>query len=157
MSFIVGILTFLLVINCLVLILLVLVQLPKKDAGAGIAFGGGTADALFGSGSGNVLTKITKYATIGLIGLALIIGYLQDKVHHDTSAANFEQQVEQQQQKPAAPPHRAGECSCGINSAGQQSAFNPATGDQRPGGKINCGIFDNAVSLRLPAFFVGLE
>lgn len=104
MSFIVGILTFLLVINCLVLILLVLVQLPKKDAGAGIAFGGGTADALFGSGSGNVLTKITKYATIGLVGLALIIGYLQDKVHHDTSAANFEQQVEQQQQKPVAPP-----------------------------------------------------
>ena len=38
MSFIVGILTFFLIINCLVLILLVLVQLPKKDAGAGLAF-----------------------------------------------------------------------------------------------------------------------
>ncbi|MEI7808771.1 MAG: preprotein translocase subunit SecG, partial [Verrucomicrobiota bacterium] len=58
MSFLVGVLTFLLVINCLLLILLVLVQLPKKDAGAGLAFGGGTADALFGSGSGNVLTKV---------------------------------------------------------------------------------------------------
>ena len=50
----------LLVLNCLLLILLVLVQLPKKDAGAGMAFGGGAADALFGAGSGNVLTKITK-------------------------------------------------------------------------------------------------
>ena len=40
-----------------------LVQLPKKDAGAGMAFGGGAADALFGAGSGNVLTKITKWAT----------------------------------------------------------------------------------------------
>jgi protein translocase SecG subunit len=104
MSFLVGILTFFLVINCLVLILLVLVQLPKKDAGAGIAFGGGTADALFGSGSGNVLTKITKYATVGMLGLALVLGYLQDKVHHTTSASTFEKQVEQQQmQKPIAP------------------------------------------------------
>ncbi len=60
MAFIAGILTVLLVLNCLVLILLVLIQLPKKDAGAGMAFGGGAADALFGAGSGNVLTKITK-------------------------------------------------------------------------------------------------
>jgi protein translocase SecG subunit len=43
MSFIAGILTVLMVINCMLLILLVLVQLPKKDAGAGIAFGGGAA------------------------------------------------------------------------------------------------------------------
>ena len=50
MSFIVGVLIILLVINCLLLIFLVLVQLPKKDAGAGIAFGSGAADALFGSG-----------------------------------------------------------------------------------------------------------
>ncbi|MDR3378172.1 MAG: preprotein translocase subunit SecG, partial [Verrucomicrobiae bacterium] len=64
MSFIAGILTFVLVLNCLFLILLVLVQLPKKDAGAGIAFGGGTADALFGAGSGNALTKITKWAAV---------------------------------------------------------------------------------------------
>ena len=60
MGFIAGILTVLLVLNCLVLILLVLIQLPKKDAGAGMAFGGGAADALFGAGSGNALTKITK-------------------------------------------------------------------------------------------------
>jgi preprotein translocase subunit SecG len=97
MSFIVGILTFLLVINCLLLILLVLVQLPKKDAGAGIAFGGGTADALFGAGSGNVLTKITKYATVALLVLALFLGYLQDKVHHNASASAFEKQVQQKQ------------------------------------------------------------
>ena len=41
MSFIVGILTIFLIINCLLLILLVLIQLPKKDAGAGMAFGAG--------------------------------------------------------------------------------------------------------------------
>src|SRR5690242_13792038 len=105
MSFFVGILTFLLLVNCLLLILLVLVQLPKKDAGAGMAFGGGTADALFGAGSGNVLTKITKYATVALILLALIIGWLQDKSRNANSTTTFEQQVEQKQmQKPVAPP-----------------------------------------------------
>lgn len=104
MNFIVGLLTILLVINCVVLIFLVLVQLPKKDAGAGIAFGGGTADALFGSGSGNALTKITKWGTVTFIGLALLAGYLQDKSHRDTGADEFTKQVQQKQmQAPVVP------------------------------------------------------
>jgi preprotein translocase subunit SecG len=104
MSFFIGILTFLLIINCLMLILLVLVQLPKKDAGAGIAFGAGTADALFGAGSGNVLTKITKYATVVLLLLALVIGYLQDKAHQGGSSAAFERMVEQKQMQRTVSP-----------------------------------------------------
>ena len=48
-------------LNSLFLVLLVLVQLPKKEAGLGTAFGGGTTDALFGAGAGNVLTKLTKW------------------------------------------------------------------------------------------------
>lgn len=104
MGFIVGILTLLLVLNCLLLILLVLIQLPKKDAGAGMAFGGGAADALFGAGSGNVLTKITKYATVVFFALALLLGILQDQLHKQSSASEFEKQVEQkQQQAPIAP------------------------------------------------------
>jgi len=63
MMWIIGILTFVLIVDCLFLILLVLVQLPKKEAGLGQAFGGGATDALFGAGSGNALTKLTKYAT----------------------------------------------------------------------------------------------
>ena len=105
MSFVVGILTFLLVINCVLLILLVLVQLPKKDAGAGMAFGGGTADALFGAGSGNALTKITKYTAVVFLVLALFLGYLQTKIRTDNSAAEFAKLVEQkQQQTPIAAP-----------------------------------------------------
>jgi len=61
MALFIGILTFFMVVVCLILILLVLIQLPKKDAGAGVAFGGAATDALFGAGSGNVLTKTTKY------------------------------------------------------------------------------------------------
>lgn len=72
-SFVVGLLTVLLVLDCIFLILLVLLQLPKKEAGAGVAFGGAAADALFGAGSGNVLTKITKYVAGMFFVIALVL------------------------------------------------------------------------------------
>lgn len=80
MIFFIGLLTVALVLDCLLLILLVLIQLPKKEAGAGVAFGGAATDALFGAGTGNVLTKTTKYATIAFFVLLLIIGLAQGKV-----------------------------------------------------------------------------
>jgi preprotein translocase subunit SecG len=106
MAFVAGILTALLILNCLLLILLVLIQLPKKDAGAGMAFGGGAADALFGAGSGNALTKITKWGTVIFFVMALFLGYLEDQMHNKSSASEFEKQVQQQQQNqaPLAPP-----------------------------------------------------
>src|ERR1017187_10275588 len=107
MSFVVGILTVLLVLNCLLLILLVLVQLPKKDAGAGMAFGGGTADALFGAGSGNALTKITKYTAVVFLVLSLFLGYVQSKIRNESSPSQFTKLVEQKQQQtpvPTPPP-----------------------------------------------------
>jgi preprotein translocase subunit SecG len=71
MGFIIGCLTFVLVVDCLFLILLILIQLPKKEAGMGTAFGGGTTDALFGAGTGNALTTMTRYAAIMFFVLAL--------------------------------------------------------------------------------------
>jgi len=100
LNFIVGILTFLVIVNCLVLILLVLIQLPKKDAGAGLAFGGGAADALFGAGSGNALTKITKWATGIFFALAIILDREQTILHNGNSSG-FLQNVEQHSQPPA--------------------------------------------------------
>jgi protein translocase SecG subunit len=99
-SFIIGILTVFLVLNSLLLILLVLVQLPKKDAGAGLAFGSGAADALFGAGSGNALTKITKYATIVFLVMAVFLGFLWDRASNTSSDSNFANQVSQQQAHP---------------------------------------------------------
>jgi protein translocase SecG subunit len=72
----IGFLTVILVLNCFLLILLVLIQLPKKEAGAGIAFGGGATDALFGAGSGTALTKITKYSAALFMGMALLLSVL---------------------------------------------------------------------------------
>lgn len=103
MNYIAGILTAFIVINCLILILLVLIQLPKKDAGVGLAFGGGTADALFGAGSGNALTKITKWAIILFFALALILGYVEEKLYTSDTPA-FEKALQQQQsQMPSSP------------------------------------------------------
>ena len=66
-------LTVVLFLNSLFLILLVLVQLPKKEAGLGTAFGGGATDALFGAGAGNVLTKLTKWNAVIFLFLCLFL------------------------------------------------------------------------------------
>ncbi|HEY3854442.1 MAG TPA: preprotein translocase subunit SecG [Verrucomicrobiae bacterium] len=100
MQIIYGFLTVLMFLDCVLLILLVLLQLPKKEAGAGMAFGGAATDALFGAGSGNVLTKITKYVAGGFFGLALLMAVIgsnkpksggalleQEITKHSTSSA----------------------------------------------------------------------
>ncbi len=108
MSFIAGLLTVILLLNSLLLILLVLVQLPKKDAGAGLAFGGGAADALFGAGSGNALTKITKWGTVAFIVIALVLGYLQDSLHRsDAGGADFLKSVGAKQTQTSVTPQPA--------------------------------------------------
>jgi preprotein translocase subunit SecG len=104
MSFISGILTVLLFVNSVLLILLVLVQLPKKDAGVGMAFGGGAADALFGAGSGNVLTKITKWGTGIFFAMALILGLLNKHSHSSSSPAFLKDVQQKQSQMPVGVP-----------------------------------------------------
>ncbi len=76
MTWITGILTFFLVVDSLFLILLILIQLPKKEAGLGQAFGGATTDALFGSGSGTVLTKLTRYAATVFLSITFLLSIL---------------------------------------------------------------------------------
>src|SRR5689334_2856969 len=86
MDIVITLLTLVLVVNCLFLILLVLIQLPKKEAGAGLAFGAGATDALFGAGSGNALTKLTKYAAGMFLVLSLVIGLLNSRNAHASSS-----------------------------------------------------------------------
>ena len=102
MGFLIGLLTLLMVLDCLVLILLVLIQLPKKEAGAGLAFGGGATDALFGAGSGNVLTKITKYSAGIFFVLAVLLALLQ-KNYSGRRASAFAEKMKQEQSAPALP------------------------------------------------------
>jgi protein translocase SecG subunit len=76
MAILFGFLSAFMFLNCIVLILLILVQVPKKEAGAGMAFGGSAADALFGAGSGNALTTITKYSAGIFFGVALLMAIM---------------------------------------------------------------------------------
>jgi preprotein translocase subunit SecG len=86
MGFLIGLLTIVMVLDCVILIALILIQLPKKEAGAGLAFGGTAADALFGAGSGTVLTKVTKYAATAFFILAVLLSILQSRYHSRTTA-----------------------------------------------------------------------
>ena len=101
MAFIIGLLTVVMVLDCLVLILLVLIQLPKKEAGAGLAFGGTATDALFGAGSGTVLTKITKYAATVFFVLAVFLSVLQSN-YHRRAGTRFQEQLEKAGPTPLA-------------------------------------------------------
>src|SRR5215475_13022284 len=91
MALLIFFLTFILVVNCLFLMLLVLVQLPKKEAGAGLAFGAGAVDTLIGAGSGNALTKMTKYAAGSFLGLAVVLAVLNAQRHQAPSRSLQEQ------------------------------------------------------------------
>ena len=94
-------LTIILFLTSLFLILLVLVQLPKKEAGLGTAFGGGTTDALFGAGAGNVLTQLTKYCTILFLVLCLVLA-MMSKRDSETNTASTDK-GKAKAQKPVAP------------------------------------------------------
>jgi len=127
MSYFAGVLTFLLVVNCLLLILLILMQLPKKDAGAGMAFGGAAADALFGAGSGNLLTQTTRYASIVLFVLALGLGFVEDRLYNQNSGAEFEKAVQQKQTEPPAALPTAAPASLPVTTPTNNLLLPPVT------------------------------
>ncbi len=104
LTFLTGLLTVVLVLDCLFLILLVLVQLPKKEAGAGMAFGGAATDALFGAGSGNVLTKITKYATIVFFVLTLLLAIMSAQQRKSGTGSMLKDSWGSSKSAPAAAP-----------------------------------------------------
>jgi preprotein translocase subunit SecG len=103
MAFLIGLLTVAMVLDCIILILLVLIQLPKKEAGAGLAFGAGATDALFGAGSGTVLTKITKYAAGIFFALAIILSLLRN-TYYSRNVSSFQKNLGQMPSAPATAP-----------------------------------------------------
>ena len=76
MSILMIILTTVLVLNCFLLVLLILIQLPKKESGSGLAFGGGALDMALGAGAGNVLTRFTKYSASLFLILCLVLAVI---------------------------------------------------------------------------------
>src|SRR5688572_24919773 len=135
MMWIIGILTFILILDCLFLMLLVLVQLPKKEAGLGQAFGGGATDALFGAGSGNALTKLTKYATGIFFVMTLSLSILHA---HQSRGGRAAERLERQRQAAGAEAPVAGLPSAPSTTGQPSSAPAPTSPPSAtPGGLLS--------------------
>jgi len=102
LSFLIGFLTVLLVLDCLFLLLLILIQLPKKEAGLGQAFGASATDALFGAGSGTALTRLTKYGAVAFFVLTFLLAILNAQQYK--SSGGLRKALEQAAKEPAPTP-----------------------------------------------------
>ena len=110
MTFAIYLLTAIMVIDCLFLVLLVLVQLPKKEAGMGQAFGGAATDALLGAGSGNVLTKITRWSAGIFFALAILLTVLGNVQNTRSGGSTLQKNLSKNQTSstlPVAPTNAA--------------------------------------------------
>ncbi len=104
MGFLIGLFTVILFLTCVFLVFLILLQLPKKEAGMGTAFGGAATDALFGSGTGTALTTITKYATTVFFLLALTLSVVNARRSAQSQNLLKEELVKQAQSASATVP-----------------------------------------------------
>jgi preprotein translocase subunit SecG len=78
MNILITLLTWILVLNCFFLVFLILIQLPKKESGSGLAFGGGALDMALGAGAGNILTRITKFSASLFLGLCMVLAVISN-------------------------------------------------------------------------------
>lgn len=155
MDLLIGLLTIVLVLNCLFLILLILVQLPKKDAGAGVAFGGGTTDALFGSGTGTVLTKATRYGTTAFLVLSLGLSVLQShqaKASRDAVLQELESRAASAPAVPAAATNGDVAVAPAVTTeTGATGVTNPAPADTEGGSSTpSSEASENATTAGVP-------
>ncbi len=85
MSFVIAILTTVLIITSLALVMVVLMQRAKSDGGMGSALGGGSMESTFGAETGNVLSGFTIKASIVffVVSFALYLAHIYQFKHHD--------------------------------------------------------------------------
>ncbi len=79
MQLAINLLTLVLVVLALFLGLLILLQLPKKEAGINAAFGAESTAAIFGASSGTALTQLTRYVATGFLTLCLVIAVMTSR------------------------------------------------------------------------------
>ena len=77
------------VIICLLLLLIVLMQRPRSE-GLGTAFGSAVTDTLFGSNTGNVLTKITNTLGVLFFLTTIVLAWLYSHQSSNSLASRME-------------------------------------------------------------------
>src|SRR5882724_8833472 len=132
MTFAIATLTVFLILDCLFLGLLILIQLPKKEAGVGVAFGGGAADALFGAGSGTALSNLTKYTAAAFFVLVFSLSVMNNHARR-SGITELQKQLSKLPavadtvpQAPAPAPSNASTNSAAVTNLLKQTMTNPA-------------------------------
>jgi protein translocase SecG subunit len=106
MTFLIILCTILLILDCLLLGLLIIIQLPKKEAGVGLAFGGGATDALFGAGSGTALSNFTRYTAIAFFVLVFALSVLNNHLPR-AGVSELKRELQKQSAMPTSSPSTA--------------------------------------------------
>lgn len=106
MDILIGILTAVEVIVCLLLILVVLMQRPRQE-GLGASFGDAAASQVWGAQTTNVLQKFTVWLAIILFGLTLLLAVLISRTQTGGKSQKIFGDAKPAPAAPAADPHAA--------------------------------------------------
>lgn len=104
MDILIGILTAVEVIVCLLLILVVLMQRPRQE-GLGASFGDAAASQVWGAQTTNVLQKFTVWLAIILFGLTLLLAVLISRTQTGGKSQKIFGDAKPAPAAPAADPH----------------------------------------------------
>jgi preprotein translocase subunit SecG len=111
------------VIACVLLLLIVLMQRPRSE-GLGTAFGSAVTDTLFGSSTGNVLTKITTWLGIIFFATTLSLAYLYS--HQRTKGTGIAEEIKKEEAAAQpAPDGTAGEAAAPAEGSEAAPATEP--------------------------------
>jgi preprotein translocase subunit SecG len=103
LSIAITVLLTILVIDCLLLVLVVLMQRPRSE-GLGAAFGSAMTENIFGAQTTTVLTKATVYLGMTFFGVTLLISILIARQSTAVRTGLLEQEVQASQAKSSATP-----------------------------------------------------
>lgn len=147
MDILIGILTAVEVIVCLLLILVVLMQRPRQE-GLGASFGDAAASQVWGAQTTNVLQKFTVYLAIILFAITLLLAVLvsrkqaggkSEKIYGDAKPAAAAPAAKADDKKPTeapkAEPQKTAEPSKAETQKVTESAKAPAKAPTTPPAK----------------------
>ncbi len=134
------------IVVCFLLLVVILVQ-RSKSQGAGLAFGGGMGETMFGSQVGNVLTKATVILGIIFLINTTFLAYLTPKLQPRSATDLVPAAGVSETQAPAAP---GVETTSALPSAPGETSFD-ATGITPPDDGSLPGSVSEPLAVEIPA------
>ncbi len=141
MAIFIGILTFIEVLVCLLLILIVLMQRPRQE-GLGASFGDGMMSQIAGAQTTNVLQKFTVYLAVLLFVLTLSLAVLTAR----QQTAKADVKIYSEPPPPPAAPASKEEPKPVAPEAAKKEAAPAAKKDEAPAAKKEAAPADKAAA-----------